>query len=225
MISEKLQKAINEQITAEMWSSNLYLAMSFYFEKEGFSGFAHWMKKQSQEEMGHAYAMADYIIKRGGTAIVDKIDVVPNGWGTPLEVFEHVYKHECHVSALVDKLVDVAAAEKDPGQPRAHWGLWRAGPQWGPAGGGGVSHLGGGFGLCSGAADFQPVQRNAHRRGAEAHPSRPGAGSPVVGGASKGLRLFQNGCALEQSTPGKPRRFVPNRGPYIQTSSRRTAPR
>ena len=68
MISEKLQKAINEQITAEMWSSNLYLAMSFYFEKEGFSGFAHWMKKQSQEEMGHAYAMADYIIKRGGTA-------------------------------------------------------------------------------------------------------------------------------------------------------------
>ena len=28
MISEKLQKAINEQITAEMWSSNLYLAMN-----------------------------------------------------------------------------------------------------------------------------------------------------------------------------------------------------
>ena len=52
MISEKLQNAINEQITAEMWSANLYLAMSFYFEKEGFSGFAHWMKKQSQEEMG-----------------------------------------------------------------------------------------------------------------------------------------------------------------------------
>mgnify|MGYP001049173276 FL=1 len=33
MISEKLQKAINEQITAEMWSSNLYLAMSFFLEK------------------------------------------------------------------------------------------------------------------------------------------------------------------------------------------------
>ena len=113
MISEKLQNAINEQITAEMWSANLYLAMSFYFEKEGFSGFAHWMKKQSQEEMGHAYAMADYIIKRGGTAKVDKIDVVPNGWGTPLEVFEHVYKHECYVSELIDKMVDIAEEEKD----------------------------------------------------------------------------------------------------------------
>ena len=29
MISEKLQKAINDQIAAEMWSSNLYLSMSF----------------------------------------------------------------------------------------------------------------------------------------------------------------------------------------------------
>ena len=28
MISEKLQNAINEQITAEMWSANLYLSMS-----------------------------------------------------------------------------------------------------------------------------------------------------------------------------------------------------
>ena len=51
MISEKLQNAINEQITAEMWSSNLYLSMSFYFACEGFDGFAHWMKKQSQEEL------------------------------------------------------------------------------------------------------------------------------------------------------------------------------
>ena len=125
MISDKLQKAINEQIVAEMWSANLYLSMSFYLQREGYDGCATWMKKQSQEEMGHAYAMADYIIKRGGTAKVDKIDVVPNGWGTPLEVFEHVYKHECHVSQLVDKLVDVAAAEKDKATQDFLWGFVR----------------------------------------------------------------------------------------------------
>ena len=125
MISDKLQKAINEQIVAEMWSANLYLSMSFYLQREAYDGCPPWMKKQSQEEMGHAYAMADYIIKRGGTAMVDKIDVVPNGWGTPLEVFEHVYKHECHVSALVDKLVDVAAAEKDKATQDFFWGFVR----------------------------------------------------------------------------------------------------
>jgi ferritin len=63
--------------------------------------------------MGHAYAMADYIIKRVGTAKVDKIDVVPNGWLHLSKYTNTFTNHECHVSQLVDKLVDVAAAEKD----------------------------------------------------------------------------------------------------------------
>lgn len=49
MITEKLQNAINEQITAEMWSANMYLAMSFYMEKEGYCGMAHWLKNSGQK--------------------------------------------------------------------------------------------------------------------------------------------------------------------------------
>ena len=85
MISQKLQEAINVQIAAEMWSSNLYLSMSFYFKKLGYDGFASWMRKQSQEELGHAYDLADYVSKRGGVAKVDKIDVVPQEWESVLE--------------------------------------------------------------------------------------------------------------------------------------------
>lgn len=124
-MTEKLQKVLNEQITAEMWSANLYLSMSFHFEREGFCGFAAWMKKQSQEEMAHAYSFADYIIKRGGIAKVDKIDVVPTGWGTPLEIFEHSYEHERHVSKLIDGLVSIAAAEKDNATQDFLWGFVR----------------------------------------------------------------------------------------------------
>lgn len=125
MISEKLQNAINDQINAEMWSSNLYLSMSFYLQSEGFDGFASWMRKQSQEELQHAYDLADYVAKRGGVAKVDKIDVVPQGWGSVLEVFEHVYKHECHVSELIDELVNVASGEKDKASQDFLWGFVR----------------------------------------------------------------------------------------------------
>lgn len=125
MISEKLQNAINDQITAEMWSSNLYLSMSFYLQREGFDGFASWMKKQSQEELQHAYDLADYLTKRGGTAKVNKIDVVPQGWGSVVEVFEHVYKHECHVSELIDSLVNVASEVKDKASQDFLWGYVR----------------------------------------------------------------------------------------------------
>lgn len=125
MITEKLQKAINGQITAELWSSNLYLAMSFYMEKEGYCGMASWLRKQSSEEKVHACEMASYIIKRGGAAKLDKVDVVPNDFGTPLEVFEQVYEHECRISKLIDELVDVAAAEKDKATQDFLWGFIR----------------------------------------------------------------------------------------------------
>lgn len=125
MMTEKLQNVLNEQVTAELWSANLYLSLSFHFEREGFTGFAAWMKKQSQEELEHAYAIADYISKRGGIAKVDKIDVVPSGWGTPLEIFEHVHEHECRVSKLIDSLVTIAASEKDNATQDFLWGFVR----------------------------------------------------------------------------------------------------
>ena len=68
---------------------------------------------------------SSYIIKRGGKAKLDKIDVVPNDFGTPLEVFEQVYEHECRVSKMIDALVDVAAAEKDKATQDFLWGFVR----------------------------------------------------------------------------------------------------
>lgn len=124
-LSRKLSDALNEQILAEMWSSNLYLSMSIHFAQLGMDGFAHWMKKQSQEELEHAYTMIDYSIKRGGQVKLDQINVVPTAFGTPLEIFEHVYEHEVHVSELIDKLVDVAAAEKDKATQDFLWGFVR----------------------------------------------------------------------------------------------------
>lgn len=71
-MTENLQKALNGQITAELWSANLYLSMSFYLEKEGFSGMARWMRKQSAEETGHACAIAEYMAKREAEAKVTR---------------------------------------------------------------------------------------------------------------------------------------------------------
>ena len=113
MISQKMQDALNGQIVAEIWSANLYLSMSFFFEGEGFTGFANWMKKQSQEEMSHAYMIADFVIKRGGKAVLGQIDAVPQSWESPLAAFENVYAHECKVSALINNLLELAKAEHD----------------------------------------------------------------------------------------------------------------
>lgn len=113
MISKRLEQEINDQITAELWSAQIYLQMSFFLKKEGWNGFAKWMAEHSDEEKEHACKLGDFLVERGGEVRLDKIDVVPCGWGNVLEVFSHAYEHECHVSSLIDKLVDVAIAEKD----------------------------------------------------------------------------------------------------------------
>ena len=113
MISEKLQKFVNDQIAAEMWSSNLYLQMSFFLRHEGWDGAAHWMEQQSNEERGHALKMASYLLSRGGAANLSQTDGVPQSWASVLDVFENVCSHECKVSEMINEIVEAAIAEKD----------------------------------------------------------------------------------------------------------------
>jgi ferritin len=99
--------------------------MSFFLRREGYDGFAHWMQVQAQEETSHATQIAQYMISRQAIPKIDKIDVVPQNWGNAREVFEDAYKHECHVSKLIDLLVKVASEEKDNATQDFLWGFVR----------------------------------------------------------------------------------------------------
>jgi ferritin len=54
MLKANIEKAINKQINAELWSGYLYLSMSSYFDSIGLKGFANWMWIQAREETTHA---------------------------------------------------------------------------------------------------------------------------------------------------------------------------
>ncbi len=113
MIKEKIQNALNRQTNAEMYSAYLYLSMSAFFESINLKGFANWMRVQTQEEMAHAMKFYDYINERGGRITLTAIDAPPTQWKSPLDVFEHVYKHEQRVTGLINDLVNLAVAEND----------------------------------------------------------------------------------------------------------------
>lgn len=113
MIKSKLQQAVNDQIVAELWSSNLYLQMSYFLKHKGWEGFAHWLKVHSEEEREHAIRMADYITDRGGQVKLQMVNLVPEGWGSVKEIFEHSLSQEKMVSKMIDKIVDLAIEEKD----------------------------------------------------------------------------------------------------------------
>ena len=55
--------------------------------------------------------MIDYSIKRGGQVTIGVVNSVPTAWGEPLEIFQHIYEHEVHVSGSIDKIVDIASED------------------------------------------------------------------------------------------------------------------
>jgi ferritin len=113
MLKDKMQQALNEQINAELYSSYMYLAMSAYFEAQSLKGFSNWMRVQAQEELLHVVKFFDFINDRSGRAVLSAVAAPPKDWDGPLAAFEAVYQHECEVSDLINKLVDVARELSD----------------------------------------------------------------------------------------------------------------
>ena len=101
MINKEMEKALNGQVNAELYSAYLYLSMAAYFESEDLSGFANWMRVQFQEEQFHAMKLYDYIIERGGKVLLQAIDKPPSEWDSPLAVFEATLEHEQKVTGLI----------------------------------------------------------------------------------------------------------------------------
>ena len=113
MISKSIEKALNEQINAELYSSYLYLSMVAYFESVNLTGFATWMRAQTQEEILHAMKMYDFVNERGGRVILKAIETPPSEWDSPLAAFEAAYAHEQLVTGRINDLVNLAIEEKD----------------------------------------------------------------------------------------------------------------
>lgn len=113
MLDEEMEKAINKQLNAELYSAYLYLSMAAYFESVNLSGFANWMRVHAQEEVSHGMKFYDYLVSRGARVTLTEIEAPPTEWEGAVAVFDHVLRHEQLVTGLINKLVDLAISLGD----------------------------------------------------------------------------------------------------------------
>ncbi len=122
MLRDRMQDAINEQIRDELYSAYLYLSMAAYFESASLSGFASWMRAQSEEEVSHAMRLFDFVNERGVRVQLHAIDQPPVAFESPRAVFEMTYEHEQKVTGLIHDLYKLAQEEDDyAAQVMLHW--------------------------------------------------------------------------------------------------------
>lgn len=113
MISEKMEKILNEQIQKEFYSAYLYLSMEAFLEEKNLKGFAHWFRVQAQEERDHAMMLFKYITYVQGTVKLLQIDQPEQIFQSPLDVFKAAYNHELFVTKSIYAINDLAIEEKD----------------------------------------------------------------------------------------------------------------
>lgn len=113
MISNKMEKLLNAQVNEEIYSSYLYLSMAAYFSANNFTGFAAWMQEQSKEEYAHAMKFYHYIESIGGKVTLEAINKPQAEWSSPIDAFENAHKHELHITAKINDLMNLAIDEKD----------------------------------------------------------------------------------------------------------------
>ncbi len=113
MLTDRMHKALNDQLQAEFESAYIYLAMAAYFEDKGLEGMSNWMNVQFQEEQTHALKFYRYIIERGGRVELQTLPQPPRDWDSPLAAFEAAYDHERMISGRINDLVSLAVEEKD----------------------------------------------------------------------------------------------------------------
>lgn len=113
MLKPKIEKALNHQINAELYSAYLYLGMMNYFKSKSLDGFANWMNVQVMEELSHAEKFIYYVHERGGSVNLLDIEKPEQEWDSPLHAFEKILSHEQYVTKRINELLSVAIEEKD----------------------------------------------------------------------------------------------------------------
>lgn len=113
MISDKMQRALNDQLNLEIYSAYVYLSMAAHFESQNLRGFAAWFEVQAKEEMGHAAKLYKYINDQRGAVSLGAIGQPPAKFKSPLAAFEEAFAHEQKVTQSINKLMAQAVGESD----------------------------------------------------------------------------------------------------------------
>ncbi len=113
MLSEKLSKLMVDQVNKELYSSYLYLSIANYYEEKGLKGFAHWFKKQAQEESEHAEKFIEYLHDNNEHVTLTTIEGPKTEFADTKEPLSIQLAHEKYVTGLINVLYKEAIESND----------------------------------------------------------------------------------------------------------------
>lgn len=113
MLASNIEKALNEQLEVEAWSSHFYLAMASWAETHGYPGVAEFLFRHSNEERMHMLKLLNYINERGGKAVIPSLGKPEPRYEDVKGLFKELLDHEIKVTERINQVVDTCLSVKD----------------------------------------------------------------------------------------------------------------
>jgi ferritin len=113
MISPTMNARLNEQMMAEFFAAQKYLAMACAFERMGLKVFARRFMEQYQEEQKHAWKIMRFIHDVGGTVTIEALPKPPGDYAGVEAVVGAALGSEQEITRRIHELVRLADAEND----------------------------------------------------------------------------------------------------------------
>jgi len=113
MLSESIEKSLNEQILLEANASMKYLAMASWADVTGYNGIAGFFYSQSNEEREHMLKLIRFVNERGGRAIIPTLEAPAPTYTSIQDLFSTFLESEEAVTENINKIVFQTLDEKN----------------------------------------------------------------------------------------------------------------
>lgn len=113
MLHQSVVNILNNQVNAELYSSNLYLQMAGWCRVKGLHGAATFFKGHAEEEYFHMKKIWNFLEDNGVRPRLGEIEAVKLEANSLKDVLAQAYEHEQLVTSLINKCVETAQAAND----------------------------------------------------------------------------------------------------------------
>jgi ferritin len=113
LISQKVNKAINQQIGNEFGASLQYVSIASSLSEEGLLELSAFFYKQAEEEREHAMRFVKFVVDSGGRVEIPAIPAPRHTFKQVLEALELSLDWEQEVTAQINTLYALATKEND----------------------------------------------------------------------------------------------------------------
>ncbi len=113
LISDGLNKAINDEIGRELLASHQYIAIAAYFDDRALRLLAKLFFKQADEEREHAIKFVHYLTEVSGSVVIPLVEAPRVEFASAEEAIQLALDWELDVTRHINDLLNLAADEKD----------------------------------------------------------------------------------------------------------------